>query len=294
MALFDFLSGSDDAERAAAANRAAALTGFQQSGNVLGQYQAGSLGALGEGLTSSTGALTSNLQAAIDAYKAGTGAATGYGQQAVAAFDPVSALATSYGKPVGTYYDALGVNGPEGTARAQNTFTSSHGYQFAVDEATKAAANKAASLGIAGSGNTLDEIRNRAQGFAKQDYGSWLDRLGAFAPMQLTATTTAAGGQAGGYKNLADIATTGAGQVGNTLGTLGTGLAGLYTGDSQNRANVLGNVAQGQLGSIKDLTGVNLQANNMVAQQGAQDAANFWNFLGNAAGAAGKAFAPRP
>jgi hypothetical protein len=48
------------------------------------------------------------------------------------------------------------------------------------------------------------------------------------------------------------------------------------------------------LGAGRDLTGANMQANNLVAQSGMQDAANFWNFLGNAAGAAGKVFGGQP
>jgi hypothetical protein len=73
------------------------------------------------------------------------------------------------------------------------------GYDFAVSEATNAAARKAASLGIAGSGNTLDAIRDRAQGFANQEYGSYLDRLAGLISPALTATSGAATGRANAY-----------------------------------------------------------------------------------------------
>ena len=218
------------------------------------------------------------MQPAVNAYREGQTAAAG-------AFAPLSALGQNYGRAVGSYYDALGLNGPEGVTRAQGQFTTSPGYQFAVDEATKAAANRAASLGIAGTGNTLDEIRNRAQGFAKQDYGSYLDRLAGFVNPQLAATTAAAQGGA-------NAALTTAGQIGGAYTGTGGGLANIYRGTGQDVANVFGNVAQGQTGVLRDVTGGNVQANNLVAQAGMQDASNFWNLLGNLGGAAAKAAFP--
>src|SRR5262245_19981934 len=129
MALFDFLSGSDEAEEAAARNRAEALQGYGRANEALSTYQTGALGSLGEGLTASSGALQSNLRDAIRAYKQGQATAA-------SAYTPLSDLGSDYGRAVNMYQNALGLNGPGGVRAAQGAFTTSPGYQFAVDEAT--------------------------------------------------------------------------------------------------------------------------------------------------------------
>jgi Chaperone of endosialidase len=289
MGWFDFLSGSDEAEQAAAANRAAAQQGYgltQQAGQ---KYQTGALSELGTGLTQATGALGTGLGSQVDAYNKAIADATAAGKAGVEAYSPLSNLGANYGRAVNRYYDALGLNGPGGGAAAREAFVTSPGYQFQVDEATRAAANKAASLGIAGSGNTLDAIRGRAQGIASGEWGNYLDRLGSFVNPQLAATSGAAAGTAGAYKNLADIATTGGGMLGSAYGTNAAQLAGLYSGGGESRANVLGNVAGIETQGARDLTTGNISANNLVAQAAMQDAANYWGGIGNVAKAVGNA-----
>ncbi len=70
-------------------------------------------------------------------------------------------LAKKYGGATSLALDALGVNGADGNTRATQAFQAGPGYQWQVDQATDAAARKAAALGIAGSGNTLAEIGTR-------------------------------------------------------------------------------------------------------------------------------------
>lgn len=381
MGLFDFLSGSDEARDAAAANQAASQLAFAQQGNVANQYRTGAtdalsgartaaLGELGTGLEGQLGALRSGLgtlqgidmgplrqalatlqgtgtaplesalgeyRNALGAVQSGAGGALAAGQAGVGAYAPLTRLGESYAPMVDAYKAALG---PGGEQTLQDRFISSPGYKFAVDEATKAAANKAASLGIAGSGNTLDEIRSRAQGFAAQDYGNWrkdyLDRLAGFVSPQLAATGTAASGISGANRTLADIYRTGGadtaaaygqigkgygdiftggrgiaqdvagaygslygagrdiardinaayGGIGSAYGTSGAQRAGIQSGYGSDIANVLGNVAGMQSQSVRDLGTGTINANNLIAQAGQNDASFWQGLLGNVGKAA--------
>jgi hypothetical protein len=318
MALFDFLSGSDEAARAAEANRAAigALGGINW--NALQAYQGGALGALGTGQQASLDALRSALASETAAYTGAVPQAEAALRAGISAYEPVTTaaqtaattlgnLGAGYQGDIDAYRDAMGLNGPEGVARAQARFTTGPGYQFAVDEATKAAANRAASLGIAGGGNTLAEISRRAQGLAGQEYGDYLTRLSGYvnplvgyqqqarttaAMLPYQAATFVAPNVQQGYKTLADLYTGTAGRVGGAYGAYGPAVAGVQTGYGQNVANVAGNVYQGTTGTARDITSGNIAANNLQAQAGMQDAANWWNLMGSALGGATKAFFP--
>jgi len=150
------------------------------------------------------------------------------------------------------YLNSLGVNGAAGTQAAQAAFQAGPGYQWQVDQATDAAARKAASLGIAGSGNTLAEIGTRAQNLANTEYGNWQTNLAGFVPQEASVTGQAAAGQAG-----------------------------IYGQTAQNKANVAGNVASGTANSNT------AAANAEMAGSGA-----FWNSLLNLGGSVAKAYSP--
>jgi hypothetical protein len=288
VSLFDFLSGSDEAEQAAAANRAAATAAYGQQQDIQRQYQTGALGAIGQGLTSTVGALGTGLTNQTDAYNRALAASTAAGNAGVAAYSPLSNLGASYGRPVQLYQDALGVNGPEGAQRAQQSFITSPGYQFQVEQANKAAENKAASLGMAGSGNTLNAIAELTRGRAAGEYNNWLQGLQGFVNPQLQATAGAAGGVAGAQKTLADIANTGGSNLGGAYGTNAAQLAGYYTGAGEGQANVYGNVAGLGSQASRDLATGQMSANNLVAQAGMQNAANAWGAIGQGLGAIGR------
>jgi hypothetical protein len=195
-------------------------------------------------------------------------------------YAPLTALGQKYGAGSTLYQDALGINGPEGVARAKAAFTTGPGYDFQVNEATDAAARNAAKLGLAGSGNALDAIRSRAQGIAGQEYGSYLDRLGGFVNPELQATQGAAQGaglSANLYGQEAQLYPQQAGAQANLLTNLGqsrAGLAGTVAGEQASllgsQVNVLGNVAGGQA-----------SANQQAAQAAQQGSQNFWNGLLN-------------
>jgi hypothetical protein len=299
MGIFDAFTGNAAAD-AAAKNTALYQQYGADASKLLGQAGSiyGTAGSLGDQyLTgyggSATGALQGGLAGAGGYYDQARTAA----QSGIDAFNPLSDLGKKYGAGSTLYQDALGINGPEGITRAKAAFTTSPGYDFAVNEATDAAARNAAKLGLAGSGNALDAIRGRAQGIASGEYGSYLDRLGGFVNPELAATSGAASGQAQGYNTIANLfgqqgqMTNQGGQtLASLLSSLGqqrAGLAGTVAGEQAgllgNQVNVLGNVAGGEANAN--------QAAATAAQQGSQ---NFWNGLLNLGSTAVKAAFPGP
>jgi len=287
MGLFDFLSGSDEAEQARQQNIAVANRAFQQQGDIANTYQTGALSKLGTGLTSSLGAIDTGTEGQIGAYKTALDQSTGAAREGIDAYTPLSNLGDRYGRAVNQYYNALGLNGPGGSAQARADFAVSPGYQFEQEEAARMAENKAASLGLAGSGNTLDAIAERTRQRAGAEWGDYLNRLQGFVNPELSAVSGAAAGVSQGARTLADLFQQSGTQIGGAYGSQGTQRAGLYTGEAEGGANVLGNVAGITGQASKDLAGANINANNLVAQAGMQDAANAWGAIQAGLGAIG-------
>jgi len=177
MGIFDIFTG-DSAKKAAEENK-----------QLLQQNQATGTATLQQGQNSAIGALDKS---------AGL-----YGD-----------LASKYGKASSLALDALGVNGPEGNARATSAFQAGPGYQWNVDQALQGVLrNNNATGGVAG-GNTLAALSDRAGNMANQEYGSWLDRLNGYVSPELSAT----GGQAGSIASEAPVYTGTAANIAN-LGT---------------------------------------------------------------------------
>ena len=290
MGLFDWFSGKDDAEEAAAKNAALYQQYGAQSGNLYNQYKTGATDALTGAKTAAVGALGSGLTNTLGALNTGLQGSLGAGQASVDAYAPLSQLGNTYGRAVNSYYDALGLNGPEGNTRAVNQFQTGPGYQFQVDEATKAAINAASRTGAVGGGSTAQAIADRARGLASGEYGSYLDRLQGFVNPQLQATQAAAQGISGANKTLADIYQQGYGAIGGAYGANASQTAGLESGYGSDISNVLGNYTAGSTQSLKDITAGNAAANNAVAQAGQTDASNLWGLLGAGVKAAGAGF----
>lgn len=107
-------------------------------------------------------------------------------------------LSAKYGAGTGLYLDSLGVNGPQGNARATGAFQAGPGYQYAVDQSLDGVARKAAALGMGGpQGNTLAALSDRAGNMANQEYGNWQSRLGGLVAPEFQATAGQAGAEAG-------------------------------------------------------------------------------------------------
>lgn len=100
--------------------------------------------------------------------------------------------------------DLLGLNGAAGsdrTAPAFKNYLDSTGYQFQMDQGTRAITGNAASRGLLGSGGTAKALTNYGQGIAAQHFDNYLSQLGGQSNQGLTASgQIGAAGTAGGAK----------------------------------------------------------------------------------------------
>jgi len=153
--------------------------------------------------------------------------------------------------------NATGLNGAAGNTAATGAFQASPGYQYQVDQATDAAARKAASLGIAGSGNTLAGITTLGSNLANQEYQQWLTNLSGIGTQGLSAANAVSGNNntAAGLMNTA--ATSGASLLNNQGSTLGTILA-----NQGNQSATINNGLGTNLASLSTNLGTSLAANN--------------------------------
>jgi hypothetical protein len=230
MGIFDALTG--DAGHAAAGNQrnvlaalipnmtTAGQTAFGQAGDALRTGFAGARGDLQSGYDASTGAIKAGAGGALDFLDTGTRDAlarlTGASGTLTAgggAFTPLSELAASYRPGSKLYGDALGINGPEGNARATASFTPSLSYDFNLNQGIDAINRRRNAAGMLGSGNADRDAQVFGSGLASQEQNKWLDRLSGFMPLELAATSGAATGNAGVNRDVAGIGVTGANMV---------------------------------------------------------------------------------
>jgi hypothetical protein len=123
------------------------------------------------------------------------------------------------------YADMMGLNGPEGNARALAAFRNDPGYQFRLKQGLGAANAAAAKSGNLMSGGQMIDLNNYAQGVADQGWGNYAQRLSPF----LGQATTAAGARSGIDTGLGNQLNA------NWMGQ-GTNLAGLDTAEGKARA----------------------------------------------------------
>ena len=288
---FDTLFGGG-AEREAAERNRAALGQYVQTGNAaLDRGLVRSEDSLRTGVGSANNYLANNYGLYDDLRNSGTaildrGRADSLAalKDVGAAYDPVAALGAKYGAGTQLYLDSIGVNGADGNARAQAAFNAGPAYAFTRDQGIDALNRRRAAAGMLNSGNADIDALTYGTGLANQTYGGWQDRLAGLINPELTATSTAASGRAGGASNIANVigqdtaarlglaqgVTAGQAGVNTARGAndvaLGNSLAGLYTGDAGNRVGIAGNNVSGQMG-----------ANNLQAQGEAQGARNLFN-----------------
>ena len=168
--------------------------------------------------------------------------------KAIEAYTPLSNLATQYNAAGTLNLDALGVNGPEGNARAQAAFQTTPGYELTKKADLEALDRRRAIGGMYASGNadqdTMDYITKSLYG---TQYAPWMAGLQAAGNTGATATGAAAAGQAGGYTGLANLAQTYAGNQ--------TGVAGNVLSGNVNANNLQ---AAGEAAGAKNLLGAGL------------------------------------
>ncbi len=115
-------------------------------------------------------------------------------------------------------------------------FYASPGYQFRLDQGTKAIDRSAAARGALNSGQTLKALNDYGQGMASEEYGNYLNQLYNLAGFGQTATQNTAqlgASAAQGYGNrIADagyLRGTGYANLGNSLtGGINNALAAYY------------------------------------------------------------------
>lgn len=196
------------------------------------------IGAINQGKTEGLGYLDSGQTNAAGAFN-----------KAAGLYDPY--VQSGY-KSNQLYSDALGLNGAEGNKNAQSAFQTSPGYQFGLDQGEQSLLRHQSAIGGLQSGNTSVDLTKYAQGYADQNYGSWMDRLQGLSSQGLSATSGQAGslGSLGNlYSNTgaqkANVATGAATQTANAWGDWAT---------AQNAAS--GNIWGGVLGGVKLFTGL--------------------------------------
>lgn len=268
MSLFDYFTGG--AGQTAAKNNAAAInTGLQQGGNaLLTSYGAGQNYLLG----SDQGPGAFQYSTAVYNQARGDVAnqyneTQGYLGQATNAYQP---LVSGGLGALGSYFDGIGANGADGSARAAAAFQASPGYEFARDQALSAVQRSAASRGGLAGGNLTADILKIATGLADQSYQQHLDNL-----------KSGVGIYSQGVQGMAN----GLNAQGGASQNYGNGLSALDTGQGNMQASILGQGAalQQNLGNqfnalVSNSTGRLVDNNNALAAS--QTAAS-----GNALGA---------
>lgn len=159
----------------------------------------------------------------------------------------LSPYAQSGERANGMYENALGLRGAAGSDAARDAFRAGPGYDWRVSQATEAAARKASSLGVGGSGNTLSALATLGGHLADQEYGGWLDRLLGLGQRGQSAALGMAGL---------------AGQQANMAYGAGQGIADVYRGWGRDAAQLQTGLGS-QIGGWQDALGRNRNASWM-------------------------------
>jgi|GEM_PF-1405564 len=146
------------------------------------------------------------------------------------------------------YADAMGLNGPEGRARAAQSFQVGPGYEFARSQGLDAIQRSAASRGGLASGNTSVDLMKYANGLASQTYDNWLNQ---FTPLMQNGMQAAQGRAqsdqlAAQYAaNRGELLSGLQTSLGDKLAGTNISLADLETALANNKANMAYQTAQG-------------------------------------------------
>lgn len=151
---------------------------------------------------------------------------------------PFTQLFGAGSRGVDSYSDALGLNGPEGNARATAAFQNNPGYQTQLQYGTQAIDRGAASRGRLSSGNTVMAEQKFGNDLASTGYQNYLN---SFSPFFNLAGTGAQG--VGAVNTTAAGTNYDAGKTGASLGwNLGTGI-----GDANASADLAKNQASANM-----------------------------------------------
>ncbi len=185
------------------------------------------IAGINQGYTQATGAVQSGLNNANQYYN-----------QAYGAWAP---LAGQGAAGANAYADALGLNGPEGNARAQAAFQNNPGFQTQLQTGIDAIDRGAAARGMTQSGNTLAAEQAYGNNLANQN---WSNYLAAYNPL-LSQQTAAAQGQSGVLTGQGNVNYLGGTQLGQYGWQQATGI-----GDAQAAADLAKNQASANLWGV--------------------------------------------
>lgn len=264
MSFFDLFSGQDGRESAIWSATQAQQT-QQLINSLLQQSQTQALDAIDAGEPRALEAMQSAYDTARGDYDA-----------AKALFSPYTTQGLDAWRMMG---NATGLYGADGNAAATSAFRASPGYQWSVDQATDAVARKAAALGVAGSGNTMAAISDRAGHMADQEYGDWYNRLSGISDRGYDATGKVA------------AITTGQGDLASRLGQ---STADLYSSDAARRAAIFGGTGTAMANAASNTGNQVMQAGQNAFQAGQEGTKNTWNALMGAANIATSFYKPAP
>jgi hypothetical protein len=204
------------------------------TGNAVGSINQG--GATAHGYFDT--ARDKSISSLGDAYGTAQGAITGGYNNANTAINNginVNQPWLSSGQQANTLYgNSLGLNGQSGNAAAQEAFKAGPGYQWQVNQASDAIARKMGALGMAGSGNAMTAISDRAGQMANAEYGNWQNRLQGVSGQGQAA----AGAMQAGYNNLANNANSYGQNMGQLASNYGSNLGNVYSTYGQNSGNL--------------------------------------------------------
>jgi len=194
---------------------------------------------------------TTALAASMDELRAGETGALSEFQTGADRFNPWT---DAGGQALSGLQDAMNMNGQEGYDRAMGQFQTGPGYQFAMDQGTKALESGAAARGNTYSGAQGKALTQYGQGMANQEWSNHLGRLAGLS----TGGQQAAGSQGQFSQGMADARFKGGASRADTL----LGMSGL-----------MGNT---RLAGANLFAGTN-NAGTAAQNQGTSGIANAWN-----------------
>lgn len=198
-------------------------------------------------------------------------------------------FSTAYDSVYSSNYDA-GYTGDQVAAKIEAT----PGYQFQMDQGTKAIERQGAAKGMVGSGNTLTSLAQYGQGLAENYYGMYMDNLSKIVTEGSPATLQISTNQVNESKDYGNLLVAG-GQAGmDTERLIGDAEANslyqkgnLYASAAQFNAQMQFNGIQGGLGREAGAMNNALAAGPaMMANQLAQQKFNYGIFQNQQGGAA--------
>jgi hypothetical protein len=243
----------------------------------LAQGRGGALDQIGGAVDQSRGDLQSYGANAFDTLTGGTVAGRNALTGANQAYAPLDTLAGRYGGATNLALGALGTRGQGGIDEAQAAFRAGPAYNFNLDQGLEAINRRRNAGGMLNSGNADRDAQTYGSGLASREFDNCMSRLLGFAPLELSATGTAATGRAGLGRDLANLEATQAGRAAGISQQTGQSLADLALRGGLAGAGIEEGFGRGSAGQINTATGQRLgllgNAANAYGQTYGQEAA---------------------